>query len=187
MRARTCLGLGLFFLILGQGCRAVSAGRTDSRLQNAVEKKIPLLQQWTLDPIIVGAIKRANARPRSTRTITEIDKRWQSTPGTDPLVRSLMTNDCAMRLRALQSALSATAEAFVTDRLGATVAMTHKTSDFWQGDEDKFTKALAGRRGSYHIDPPRFDEAPAIQIALPVFDAGTAIGVMVVTLDREKL
>lgn len=34
-------------------------------------------------------------------------------------------------------------EAFVTDAKGANVAAYPATSDYWQGDEDKFTKAFA--------------------------------------------
>jgi hypothetical protein len=74
--------------------------------------------------------------------------------------------------------------------LGANAAMTNKTSDYWQGDEAKFTKAISGGRNSYHVDPVSFDEsiqAYAVQIALPVFDQGAAIGVLVATLNLEKL
>ena len=101
-----------------------------------------------------------------------------------------MTNKCAEKLRALRSNMPEIAEAFVTDRHGANVAMTNKTSDYWQGDEDKFTKAIAGSRNSYHLDPVGFDEsiqAYAVQIALPVYDEGRAIGVLVATLNLEKL
>lgn len=37
-------------------------------------------------------------------------------------------------------------EAFVTDMLGANVAMFPATSDFWQGDEEAFIEAYAGRQ-----------------------------------------
>ena len=105
-------------------------------------------------------------------------------------MRSLMTSPCAERLRTLRANLPEIAEAFVTDGLGANVAMTNKTSDFWQGDEAKFTRAMSGNRRSYHIDPVRFDEsiqAYAVQIALPIFGGQAPIGVLVVTLNLEKL
>jgi C4-dicarboxylate-specific signal transduction histidine kinase len=40
------------------------------------------------------------------------------------------------------------------------------------------------------LDPVSFDEsiqAYALQIALPIYDGGTAIGVIVVTLNLERL
>ena len=82
------------------------------------------------------------------------------------------------------------AEVFVTDRRGANIAMTNKTSDYWQGDEDKFTMAFSRGRRAYHLDPVSFDEsiqAYAVQIALPIYDGDTAIGIIVVTLNLERL
>ena len=58
------------------------------------------------------------------------------------------------------------------------------------GPSDKFTKTVAGGKNFYHIDPVGFDEsiqAYAVQIALPVYDASKAGGVMIVTLNLEKL
>ena len=102
----------------------------------------------------------------------------------------LMTNACAERLRQLRSGRPEIAEAFVTDRLGANIAMTNKTSDYWQGDEAKFTKAFAGGKDGYHLEPVTFDEsiqAYAVQIAVPVWDQGSVAGVMVLTINLEKL
>lgn len=39
------------------------------------------------------------------------------------------------------------AEIFVMDNQGANVAMSDKTSDYWQGDEDKFVRSFAGGEG----------------------------------------
>jgi hypothetical protein len=139
---------------------------------------------------VVRTVKKANAENRPTPEIKKIDERWQSTAGTNDFMRSLMTNTCAERLRALRADMPEIAEAFVTDRQGANVAMTNKTSDYWQGDEDKFTKAIIGSRNFYHLDPVGFDEsiqAYAVQIALPIYDGGRAIGVLVATLNLEKL
>ncbi len=162
----------------------------DSVLQDEVEKRIPTLRQWAKDPVILTTLRKANTRQRSTSSIQEIDARWQSTAGIDEFMRSILTNPAAERLRSLQPKLPEISEAFLTDRLGANAAMTNKTSDYWQGDEAKFTKAIRGGRNSYHVDPVSFDEsiqAYAVQIALPVFDQGVAIGVLVVTLNLEKL
>jgi hypothetical protein len=160
------------------------------KIQSAVETRIPKLRRWAGDPTVVSAIEKVNAENRSAARIKAIDKQWQSTSGIVDFMRSLMTNRCAERLRALRSAMPEIAEAFVTDRQGANVAMTNKTSDYWQGDEDKFTKAIIGSKNSFHLDPVGFDEsiqAYAVQVALPVYSGGRAIGVLVATLNLEML
>jgi hypothetical protein len=167
-----------------------STVRTEAKIELAIEKRIPELRRWAADPTVVQTVKRANAQARSLPDIREIDKQWQSTGGVDDFMRSLMTNAGSEKLRSLRSTLPEIAEAFVTDRRGANAAMTHKTSDYWQGDEAKFTKAIAGSRSDYHVEPVSFDEsiqAYAVQIALAVYDDGNAIGVMVVTLNLEML
>ena len=177
-----CLSFSGFFGLSIEG--------VDSKIQTAVETRIPKLRSWAGDPTVVRTVEKANAENRSAAEIEEIDVRWQSTAGIDDFMRSLMTNSCAERLRALRSGMPEIAEAFVTDRRGANVAMTNKTSDYWQGDEDKFTKTIIGSRSSYHLDPVGFDEsiqAYAVQVALPVYNEGRAIGVLVATLNLEKL
>ena len=74
------------------------------------------------------------------------------------------------------------------DRQGCIVAESKKTSDFWQGDEDKFVKSFADGKGAIFVDESTYDEstrAPLIQVSVPVFDPNTreAIGVMTVGLN----
>jgi hypothetical protein len=163
--------------------------RIDPRVREEVDKRLKVFRKWAADPILVQTIRKANARPQSSEIIKDIDEKWQSTSGIDEFMRSLLENSCAERLRSYRSGLPEIAEAFVTDRTGANIAMTNKTSDYWQGDETKFTKAFSGG-GAHHIDPVSFDEsiqAYAVQIALPVMASGEAIGVLVLTLNLEKL
>lgn len=165
-------------------------GQPVSPIQAAVEKRISALLQWAADPIVRTSISRANARPRPMSVIKEIDELWQTTVGIDDFMRSLLTNECAERLKTLRSSLPEISEIFVTDASGANVAMTNKTSDFWQGDEPKFLNGLTPGKRGYHVDLVGFDEsiqAYAVQIAVPIQDKGTAIGVMVLTLNLEML
>ena len=159
-------------------------------LKDEIRKRVPLVKRWAADPVVVAAVRRGNQKQLSMPDIEERDRLWQSTSGTDDFMKSLLENDCAVRLRALGARTPELGEAFVTDRLGANLAMTQKTSDYWQGDEDKFKGAFQSRAGAFHIDPVRFDDsiqAYAVQISVPVLDDGVAIGVLVVTLNLERM
>jgi hypothetical protein len=74
-------------------------------------------------------------------------------------------------------------EAFLTDNQGANVAAFPATSDYWQGDEDKWTNAFNDGDGRVYIGGLKLDESTntvAAQVSAPVLDRGKTIGVLVV-------
>jgi hypothetical protein len=142
------------------------------------------------DPVIVEAVKTQNAKKSSLNAIQKMDKKWQATPGIAPFMASLMDSPCAKQLRAAQAKQEYYSEIFVVDNQGANVCMTDKTSDYWQGDEAKFTKSFTGGAGRIFVDDVNFDDssqAYVVQASVPVVEAGQAIGVLVVSIDVDKV
>ncbi len=73
-------------------------------------------------------------------------------------------------------------EAFLCDKRGAVVGEYPKTSDYWQGDEAKFTECYNMYDGKVFIGQLNFDEstqAYSVQISVPVKDNEKTIGVLV--------
>jgi hypothetical protein len=104
--------------------------------------------------------------------------------------QSLLKNPCAKRLQALAAARPGYREAFVMDNQGALVCMTRKTSDYWQGDEDKWTKGFAEGRGSVFVSEPALDESTGVKlihVSVPFMEEGKAIGVLTVGIDHAAL
>lgn len=168
----------------------LAAPKVDPELRAEVEARIPIVQAWAADPVIVESVRNANRNLRSERDIARIDEAWIATRGVDDFMRSIIDHPAAERLRELRGEHPELQEAFVTDRLGANVASTNKTSDFYQGDEDKFREAFADGVGSVHIGDVARDESIqsyAIPVGVPVLDEGVAIGVLVVTVNVEKV
>ena len=146
--------------------------------------------QWGNDPIIVRAVKNENARAKTLEEIKKMDKKWQATPGTADFMRALMESDCGKHLRTLQKKFPYIAEIFVMDNQGANVAMSDKTSDYWQGDEDKFLKSYNNAKGDIHIGPVKFDDstqAYLVQVSVPVKDGNNVIGAMTIGVDVDKM
>lgn len=169
---------------------ALAAPKVDPELRARVEARLPIVRAWAADPIVVAAVRDANAHARSMRDIERLDEAWTATRGVDDFMRSIIDHPAAERLRELRERHPELQESFVTDRLGANVASTNKTSDFYQGDEDKFREAFAGGAGGVHVGDLSRDESIqsyAIPIGVPVLDEGVAIGVLVVTVNVEKL
>lgn len=153
--------------------------------------------KWAKDPIIVNALKEANIKAfRSSDEIAQLDKKWVQTQKVDEWTGSFINNPCADYLRTLQykesGKMTMYPEIFVMDRQGCIVAETNRTSDFWQGDEDKFIDSFAGGKGAIFIAEPAFDESSrkyVVQVSVPVLDPdnGNAIGAMTVSIDVDAL
>ncbi|GMR22774.1 MAG: hypothetical protein BMS9Abin37_1147 [Acidobacteriota bacterium] len=177
-------------LILAVLSSAPALQKADPALEAEVEARITIVERWASDPIVVRAVREANEKLRSMSEIELIDTRWQETRGVDDFIRSIIDHPAAKRLRELRASNPELQEAFLTDRLGANVAATNKTSDFYQGDEAKFADAYHNGAGSVHLGKIALVEsfqAFSVQIGVPVMDEGRAIGILVVTVNAEKL
>jgi len=129
--------------------------------------------------------------PKKTlEKIKEIDQKWLNTIGTDDFMDSIMSSDCSQHLTSIKKKNNFYEEIFVTDNQGANVALTDKTSDYWQGDEAKFTKDYKGGAGEVFISDVNFDDSTQsylTQISVPVMDEGKAIGVILFGINVDKL
>ena len=111
-----------------------------------------------------------------------------STPGIADFMREIMESECGEHLREIQNSAPYYAEIFVMDNQGANAAMTDKTSDYWQGDEAKFTESYNEGIGGIHISNVEFDESTQtylVQVSVPVKDGDTVIGAITIGIDVD--
>jgi hypothetical protein len=142
------------------------------------------------DPIIVSAVKAENAKGKTLAQIESRDKEWRATAGIADYMKAIMESECGRRLRTIQQSTPYFAEIFVMDNQGANVAMTDKTSDYWQGDEAKFKKSFNNGSGAVFVDEVEFDDsaqAYLVQVSVPVREGGTVIGAITFGIDLDKL
>lgn len=135
------------------------------------------------DAELLGAIKARNKAGESDAEIHKKDKEWQANPRY-PLRKELTGNACAARLGKLVAADTIIVEAFLMDAKGALVCATRETSDYWQGDEAKWTKTYQDGRKVF-VDEPALDasaNAYAVQLSLLVGEGGTKLGALTLTL-----
>ena len=172
----------------------VLAGTTSVFAEEAPQKVKDLahstLAAYGTDPVIVAAVRAQNAEGKSLDEIKQMDQKWIDTPGIADYMEALMTSACGKRLRDIQNSAEYFAEIFVMDNQGANVAMTDKTSDYWQGDEAKFKKSFAGGQGAVFVDEVEFDEsaqAYLVQVSVPVMDDGKAIGAITFGIDVDAI
>ena len=169
-------------LLIGSSALAQSAGT----MQKLLDAEGAKLQAWGTDPAVVAAVKAQNAKRVPLAQIKALDEKWASSED----AKRVTTGACADRLRALAAANPAYGETFLMDDQGAIVCASHKTSDYWQGDEAKWQRAFNNGKGAVFIDRPKFDDSAAqrlAQISVPVLDKGVAIGAITVGVAAEKL
>jgi len=157
--------------------------------QKIVDLANSTLVKFGTDPIIVGAVKAENAKGKSLDQIKELDKKWMATPGIADYMKTLMDNECGKYLRKVQASAPYYAEIFVMDNQGANVAMSDKTSDYWQGDEAKFIKSYNGGKGDIFVDDVKFDnstQAYLAQVSVPVKDGDKVIGAITFGINVDK-
>ncbi len=122
--------------------------------------------------------------------IKEMDKQWIAAPGVSDNMKTLTGSACGKYLQKLQDSAPCFAEIFVMDNQGANVATTDKTSDYWQGDEPKFTKAYNIGSGALYISDVNFDDSAQVylvHVSAPVTDGEKTIGVITPGVNVDKI
>ena len=140
------------------------------------------------DATIVAAVKAQNAQGITMDQIKKIDEEWIATKkaGNKPeLMVQKMNNDCAKYLNELKGKSAYITEIFVTDNQGGNVCQTDPTSDYWQGDEAKFTKVFNGAPIASDVEVD--DGINVSQASVPVVDGGKHIGTITIGINVDKL
>lgn len=168
----------------------LAAGAMADDVPPAVAALIPAIKKWGEDPVLVAAVKEQNSKAATLEQIQKRDKEWMAATGVDEQMKAMMKNAAAEKLNKLEATQPYFFESILMDNQGANVAMTNKTSDYWQGDEPKFTNAFKAGAGGVDISKSKFDDsakAYLIQVSVPVMDGGKAIGAVCVGLNLDEL
>ena len=139
--------------------------------------------------VVIGAVRAQNARGVSLDQIKSIDRDWIATEGVTRFMLNIMSNDCALALYNLQARYPFIVESFVTDNKGANVGLTAKTSDYWQGDEAKFTQVYRDGAGGVLYGDMEYDESSGeivIQVSVPVMDGNRAVGTITFSISLDR-
>lgn len=155
-----------------------------------VKEIIEMLKETGTDSVLVAEVNKQNDSKLSMSEITSRDKLWQETSGVDAFMKELMSNPAANRLSQIEKKVGSIVESFLMDNQGANVAMTNKTSDYWQGDEAKWKQSFNNGAGGVHVGETKFDksaQAYIIQVSVPVVDNGKVIGAITYGVNVDDL
>ncbi len=183
-------------LVLLLSCFAQSAHAIEIRgaARTYLETQV---RSWASDPMLIAAIQAQNTAHAALTEgqILSLDSAWRAeiSAASRPTIEAVLDNPAAEQLRAHVAASDGTLiEAFIMDNRGLNVATAALTSDYWQGDEDKFSATYGVGPGALHIGDVEFDESSQlyeVQVSFTLVDpaSGAAIGAMTVGLNAEAL
>ncbi len=141
--------------------------------------------------VLVREAKAQNAKKVALADIQAQDKAWTAAESELPIQKEKLSNAAAEVIRGLAKQLPALREVFAMDDQGANVGQNNLTSDYWQGDEDKWKKSFAERKGGVDVGKPKFDKSANStlqQVSLPLVDAdGTVVGAITFGVAIEAL
>lgn len=147
-------------------------------------------------PIVRKAIEEQNTRFAnvSDAKIQVLDNTYRAEvqSGGWEMVRRLLNKPVSRYLKTKQDdSQGAIIEFFVADRHGLNVGQGTMTTDYWQGDEDKFLKTFARNSDDIFIDRAERDEQTQLletQASFVIKDENeTPIGIATVTIAIDAL
>jgi methyl-accepting chemotaxis protein len=172
----------------------------DSRaraLGDLIDRQVDLLEAFALSKLIqdAAAVVSAGYRgdPATIRAgIEQLDRRWVAAQDDDVMIQAHLSNLYASELKEYQDTFPDQAEVFLTDKYGALVAASERTSGYDHSDEDWWRAAYNNGQGAAFIGQPQFDQSRkviSVVIALPMYVHGTheVVGVLHTTYNLNPL
>lgn len=133
-------------------------------------------------PAIIDAVVASNRSYQGmtdaaiAARIEKIDKTW-NTPAADSIVKEMLATRASRLLRRDHDLDPRILRITVTDAKGANAAMSHKTLDYYQADEEYWQNIYAQGRGAISVTDILYDEATKsnyIGVGVPVFEEGSS-------------
>jgi hypothetical protein len=184
------------------GALAVAIPAVGTAADNEFAEPLTALAQGQLREIaqngeLVAAILAQNAVSAGydQAQIDALDTQWRAEvdAAAKPLIDATMGNAASQYLVGVQTdSAGLFTELFATDAVGLNVAQSTVTSDYWQGDEEKFTGAFGAGADGIVLGEVEQDESTQTfqsQVSITITDpaTGAPIGTITAGVDVSML
>ena len=160
---------------------------TAVHLKDTAYARVARAQAIARDSSIHSAVSASNAKFEPPDLIGRRDAAWIANPH-DPLRQTIVQAPCSGKVREMVKDDPIVVEAFVMNDRGTLVCSTVETSDYWQGDEAKWQRTFVDGKDPF-VEEPAFDASSgtyAIQMSVPIVEAGKRIGAVTLTLKLHR-
>lgn len=149
--------------------------------QILIDSHIGILSQLSQQQATLDLLQQRHANPLSLTQILEIDNNW---PQDKSWHLQVTQHAVAKRFASLiNSQHYSFAELMLVDANGALIAAYPLTSDFWQGDEDKFKVAI--EKSNFSVTKAEWDESTqrySFFLTIPMQQNNQTIGALIAGL-----
>lgn len=191
-KLKTTLAAGMLALSVSQALAQSPEPNIKALVTPAVLEDMHKLIDSEIVRISINAQNQQHQKLAQS-AIDALDAQWRAEREKDdkPLIAATLSNPLSVYLARLQGrSLGLYAEIFVMDQNGLNVGQSSVTSDFWQGDEDKFQKTYNVAGDAVFIDVPEWDDEAKIwrgQVSFTVTQDKKSIGAVTVELNLTEL
>ena len=179
------------YLLVFPGLLLADDDLSQDQLEDLLGVKIRFARHMALNPSIVRAVESQNGQQLALAEIKRRDDEWKNAGGKPTeLIKNITGNSVAQYFQRRVENNGAIDEVFLTDNQGANVAAFPPTSDYWQGDEEKWTASYNNGSGVVFIGPLEFDDSTQktqVQISAPIFSQDKTVGVLVLGVSVDYL
>ena len=181
----------LAFILCSPGLLLAQTTFTAEEIEDLLSVKIRFASHMAYNPIVIRAVEAQNGQNVSLAEIKKRDESWKNAgSSSNALIREITKNEIARYFQRRVENNSAIDEVFLTDNQGANVAAYPPTSDYWQGDEDKWTLSFNDGNGKVFIGPLELDESTnktQVQISAPIVSNEKTIGVLILGVSVDYI
>lgn len=170
------------FLLLSAVAGASPFKMTADYRETLVEQHHAFLNALAQRESLVSLLGERAGCEASLHTIVQRDRHW---PLNRSLRDSVLSHPVSLDFaELLEDDRFAIRELMLTDGYGALLAASPATSDYWQGDEDKFIRPVSTE--AMVVSNASWDESSGVYsffISLPLFEDGRLLGVLIAGID----
>ncbi|MDD4203319.1 MAG: PAS domain S-box protein, partial [Candidatus Omnitrophica bacterium] len=171
-----------------------------ANIDKDINTKIEILELYFKNTVLFEDFLISNKEFGEKENIqTYIDQQDRIWVGSDrtavtPFMEALIRNSFSQNLKSLRSYLKTLygedvfGEIFVTNKYGAIIALTNKTSDFFQADEQWWQEAKKNGLLVHDIEYDKSSESYSLSISFPIKDvSGNFLGVVKAVLNIDQI
>ncbi|MDB5524786.1 MAG: hypothetical protein JWM58_2549 [Rhizobium sp.] len=154
------------------------------------------VRNWLSNPLIITSLKNQNATTvRLTKPeIDAMDTEWRNEidSAAHPMIDKVMSTPLSHFLLDKENqADGAITEIIVMDARGCNAGQSSVSTDYWQGDEDKYMKSFMAGPAAIFVDAVRMDESTQMlqsQVSMTIVDEhNQPIGAITVGINLDQL
>jgi len=177
-------------------CRPKSLKLREDENKWVLDKAKEIFDQHINNDIIRNKVLKSNLSFPQEKfddaQIVQLEKQWklQKTKNTGDLVSSVVDSKESKLLRdVMHNTGGVILEIIVMNKHGFNISSTDITSDYYQGDEEKYQKTYLAGANSTHLSKVEFDDSAnnfGAQVSFTLSNNGIKIGAITLTIDIYK-